>query len=180
MASQDIPAKPGVFIPPPPVGPPGRRAAAQAAAPALSPARPAPATPSRKPPPVARRGVKRIERPVGYRFEAVMNAAEVDERNRPGAAWSAKAVRLSRSNLVFTARRMCYIESRLFIAVHLIDAAPAPLFGVVHNCEYEGDGLYRVDLELGEPPESVALDEWLHAQTPPALRPHAGRRSARA
>jgi len=166
-----------VFLPPPPSGPPGRRAAAEAAAPVApkkptptpQPARAATPQPSARP---ARPG----ERPVGYRFEANLEIGEVDDRDRPGPGWSARSLRLSRSNLVFAAKRMCYAESRLLVAVHLIDAAPAPLFGIVRSCEYEGDGLYTVDIDLAEAPSAPAIDLWLQAHGAPTARSQ--RRSA--
>ncbi|MEO0482722.1 MAG: hypothetical protein AAF138_03780 [Planctomycetota bacterium] len=165
-------ARPGVFLPPPPSGPPGRRAAAEAAAP-VAPRRPAAPAPSNRSPAAATAPVRPQrsgDRPVGYRFEATLDLGEVDERNRPGPAWSGRSLRLSRSNLVFTAKRMCYAESRLLVAVHLIDASPAPLFGIVQHCEYEGDGLYTVDIDLAEPPSAPAIDLWLQAHGAPPAR----------
>jgi hypothetical protein len=45
--------------------------------------------------------------------------------------------------------------------VHLIDDQPVPLFGKVVSCEYDGEGLYRVDLELLKLPERPEIVEWL-------------------
>ncbi|MEL7472743.1 MAG: hypothetical protein AAGK04_05435 [Planctomycetota bacterium] len=150
------------YVPPPPSGPPGRRAAMAAAKP-TGPAPKAPLSPPQRPAPT--RPGKRGDRPVGYRFEAAVEVSQLDDRARPGPTWSARAMRLSRSNLVFTARRMCYVDAALVLAVHLIDSTPVRLFGMVHHCEYEGDGLYRVDIDLMEPPESAELDEWVRSRS---------------
>lgn len=58
-------------------------------------------------------------------------------------------------------RRMCYPGRHVIVAVHLIDATPVPLFGRVAVCEYESDGLCRVELELLEVPEERAVRDWL-------------------
>lgn len=99
----------------------------------------------------------------GHRFEAEMDAAELDERGRPVSTWTARGRELDRSRLTFMSRRMCYPGRHVVVAIHLIDASPVPLFGRVSACEYEGDGLCRVDLDLLEVPEDRPIRDWLDA-----------------
>ena len=105
----------------------------------------------------------RTAKPAGRPFEADLDVCELDDRERPGHTWAARARTLSRSCLSFRSRRMCYTGRSLMVAVHLIDDEPVPLFGRVHACEYDGDGLYRVDLELLPVPDSAAVKDWLAA-----------------
>lgn len=103
-------------------------------------------------------------RPVTREFSAELDMAELDDRERPGTTWIARAQQLSRSNVVILSRRMCYIGRTVVMAVHLIDAEPVPLFGKVHSCEYDAEGMYRLDVDLEPLPESRRLDEWLKAR----------------
>jgi hypothetical protein len=104
----------------------------------------------------------RPRRPVGVRFDADLDICELDDRDRPGPAWTARGRELSRSHLIIRSRRMCYPGRRVLAAVHLIDDQPVPLFGKVVSCEYDGEGLYRVDLELLKLPERPEIVEWLN------------------
>lgn len=99
----------------------------------------------------------------GHRFEAELDVAELDDRGRPVSTWGARGRELDRSGLVFMSRRMCYPGRHVVLAVHLIDSSPVPLFGKVSACEYEGDGLCRVEIELLEVPEERAIRDWLEA-----------------
>lgn len=99
----------------------------------------------------------------GHRFEAELDVAELDDRGRPVSTWGARGRELDRSSLVFMSRRMCYPGRHVVVAVHLIDSTPVPLFGRVRACEYEGDGLCRVELDLLEVPEDRAIRDWLDA-----------------
>ncbi|MBY0113586.1 MAG: hypothetical protein K2Y21_12250 [Phycisphaerales bacterium] len=101
-------------------------------------------------------------RPNGNRFQAELDLAELDERDRPGMTWQAKTLELSRSNLVLVSRRMCYIGRHLAMAIHLIDDRPVPLLGRVVSCEYNDDGLYRIDLDLLKIEEGHSVYEWAH------------------
>ncbi|MCC6230200.1 MAG: hypothetical protein IT432_13360 [Phycisphaerales bacterium] len=94
-------------------------------------------------------------------FNAELDAAELDERWRPGATWTAKARGLGRSHLVMQSRRMTYVGRVIVAAVHLIDAEPVPLMGRVSVCEYEQEGLYRIELELLPIPEQGPIREWV-------------------
>lgn len=114
------------------------------------------------PAPAPRRRGK--SRPPGVPFNAELDASEVDERLRPGPVWTARARELSRSHIVLTTRRMCYVGRMVIMAVHLIDAEPTPLFGRVIECEYDGDGLYRLDIEMQERPDHRELKLWLAAR----------------
>ncbi len=94
-------------------------------------------------------------------FIAEIDASEIDDRGRPETVWSARAMELGRGRLVFLSRRMCYPGRRLIVMIHLIDHRPAPLHGLVHACEYEADGLYRVELRLLPMPHEGRLREWV-------------------
>lgn len=156
-------------ISPPPSAPPGARApfliedARAAAAPDREPAshttreRPAragPEEPARRPEGEAK----------AVRFAAELDVCEMDERERPGAAWSARARELSRSNLTFRSRRMCYVDRLLLVAVHLIDDRPVPLYGQVIACSYEGEGEYEVRLSLLPVPQRPEVHAWLESR----------------
>lgn len=97
----------------------------------------------------------------GHPFEAELSVSEMDERDRPGPVWHARGRSISRSVLVMTTRRLCYDARRLLVAVHLIDDAPVPLFGSVSSCDYEGDGVYRVEVALAPLPEMRAIQSWI-------------------
>lgn len=135
------------------------------------PSPPAPSRPDWPPPPRAAQEQPAssfrptVSRPAsaqrGHRFEAELDVAELDERGRPGSSWVAKGRELSRSGIAFMSRRMCYPGRHVIVAVHLIDASPVPLFGRVSACEYEADGLCRVDVDLLEVPEERAIRDWL-------------------
>ncbi len=101
------------------------------------------------------------KKPSSLKFDAELDLCELDDRDRPGATWSGKGRELSRSNLVFRSRRMCHCGRRILVAVHLIDDKPVPLFGKVTSCEYDGDGLYRVEMELLKTPERTEVTEWI-------------------
>lgn len=103
-------------------------------------------------------------RPPGRPFSAEIDASEIDERLRPGPVWTARARELSRSHLVLTSRRMCYVGRLVVMAIHLIDAEPTPLFGRVADCEYDGEGLYRLDVDLLELPEHREIKTWIEAR----------------
>jgi len=97
----------------------------------------------------------------GFPFSAEMDVTELDDRERPGATWGARAIALSRSALVMSSRRMCYLNRMLVLAVHLIDDEPVPLFGRVSGCEYDGDGLYRIEVELLPLPGRKVIHDWV-------------------
>ena len=110
-----------------------------------------------EPPPPARKPGK----PIGVRFDAELDLSELDDRDRPGPVWTARGRELSRSHLILRSRRMCYQGRRVLVAVHLIDDKPVPLVGRVTACEYDGDGLYRVDLELIQVPTKPEITQWI-------------------
>lgn len=116
-----------------------------------------------EPAPAARKRRSRARR-VGSPFSAELDACEVDGRFRPGPAWTARARELSRSHIVLVSRRMCYVGRPVLMAIHLIDAEPTPLFGRVAECEYDGEGLYRLDVDLLELPEQREIKAWLDAR----------------
>ncbi|GEM_PF-1599392 len=97
-----------------------------------------------------------------FAFRAELDITEIDTRGRPGTVWTGRATELSRSNLSFRSRRMCYEGRELLIAVHLVDDHPVPLYGMVSKCEYDGDGLYRTSVNLLPLPESEAIRTWVH------------------
>ncbi|MAY73804.1 MAG: hypothetical protein CMJ31_03595 [Phycisphaerae bacterium] len=100
-------------------------------------------------------------RPTGRRFDAEVEIAEIDGRGRPGSIWCARGLSLSRRNLVVASRRMCYPARTLLIAVHLIDSQPFPLYGKVHTCEYDGDGIHTIDIDLLETPDGPMIRAWI-------------------
>lgn len=106
------------------------------------------------------------ERYSSYEFDAELDVCELDERDRPGLTWPAQALDLSRSHLGFRSRRMCYINRRLLIAVHLIDDRPVALAGTVVDCNYDSEALYRVVLELSRVPHSPDITAWLQHRRP--------------
>lgn len=93
-------------------------------------------------------------------FRAELDIAEVDTRGRPGLAWTGRATELSRSQLTFRSRRMCYEGRELVLAVHLVDDRPVPLYGMVETSDYDGDGLYRTIVNLLPLPETEAVKTW--------------------
>lgn len=95
------------------------------------------------------------------RFRAELDIAELDDRRRPGASWTARGIELSRSHLTFRSKRMCYATRFLLIAVHMVDDRPVPLFGQVRLCEYDSDGLYRTEITLHEVPDEDPIGRWL-------------------
>lgn len=95
-------------------------------------------------------------------FRAELDIAEVDTRGRPGTIWTGRANELSRSQLSFRSRRMCYEGRELVIAVHLVDDRPVPLYGMVSACEYDGDGLYKTRVNLLPLPETEAVRMWIN------------------
>lgn len=113
----------------------------------------------------ARRGSSRVPlRPEGKPFEAELELGELDGRERPGEPWTARARTLSRSSLVLMSRRMCYPGRMVLVAVHRIDEKPVGLLGKVHGCDYEADGLYRVELDLLPLPVNAYFSKWLEAR----------------
>lgn len=98
----------------------------------------------------------------GVAFRAELDIAEIDTRGRPGVVWTGRAAELSRSQLAFRSRRMCYEGRELLVAVHLVDDRPVPLYGMVARSEYDGDGLYRTVIDLLPLPETDAIRNWVH------------------
>lgn len=98
--------------------------------------------------------------PTFHEFDAELDVAELDDRLRPTTTWTARARTVNRSTLGFRSRRMCYPKSILLFAVHLIDDKPAVLAGRVTNCEYAGEGLYMVEVELMPKPDTEDIRQW--------------------
>ncbi|GAB4386426.1 MAG: hypothetical protein Kow0022_15370 [Phycisphaerales bacterium] len=103
-------------------------------------------------------------RPEGRPFSAELDLVEFDERWRIVSTWSARACSLSRSNIVVRSRRMVYRNTPIGVLIHLIDDAPVPLLTRSYHCEYDGDGMYRVDLDLVPIPESGPVAVWAKSQ----------------
>ncbi len=100
-------------------------------------------------------------KPRGHAFDAELDVCELDDRLRPSLPWAARSKEISRSHLVFRSRRMCYVSRQLLFKMHLIDSKPVGLFGQVRSCEYDGEGLYRVEVELLPLPSHVEATAWL-------------------
>lgn len=106
-------------------------------------------------------------KPAGsFAFRAELDMTEIDARGRPGVVWTGRACELSRSNLTFRSRRMCYEGRELLIAVHLVDDRPVPLYCMVGACDYDGDGLYRTTVNLLPMPDTEAIKTWVSGLTP--------------
>lgn len=103
-------------------------------------------------------------RPTGTKFDAELDCAELDDRMRPGRTWACRARELSRSSIMLMSRRMCYVNRILIMAVHLIDDAPVALMGRIASCEYEADGMYRIDIDLLPLPPSGPHRDWVAAR----------------
>ncbi|HVU63174.1 MAG TPA: hypothetical protein VHC70_04310 [Phycisphaerales bacterium] len=101
-----------------------------------------------------------------FPFKAEIDLTELDGRGRPGPGWSGKSCEISRGHIVFRSRRLCYEDREIVVAVHLIDDRPAPLFGRVTRCEYDGDGLYRTTLNLAPLPQAESIKAWLASLLP--------------
>ncbi len=97
----------------------------------------------------------------GHPFRAVADIAEVNEKFIPGPHWNGRTLKLSRSHLVFQSRRMCHAGRMIVLAIHRIDSSPIPLLGTVSRCEYAGEGLYVVVLDLVPMPHAPTIDHWL-------------------
>lgn len=102
--------------------------------------------------------------PVTHKFDAELDVSEVDDRLRPGSVWTVRGREIGRSRLVFMSRRMCYPSRLLIAAVHLIDDQPVALFGKTVACDYDSDGLYRVEIELIPMPASDQITSWIAAR----------------
>lgn len=156
-------------VPPPPKVPPTTSARAESLAlppPAIAPKpsgdpEPLPEPSSEFDPPPADSGQEQpVAPPTFHEFDAELDVGELDERLRPVTTWSARAMSVNRSSLTFKSRRMCYVKKMLIIAVHLIDDKPTVLAGRVNSCEYIGEGLYEVDVELMPKPDSEEIRHW--------------------
>lgn len=97
-------------------------------------------------------------------FTAELDLAELDERNRPGPAWTAKAQSISPSTLSVLSRRMSFVNRTIIAAVHLIDSNPVVMVGRVKTCEYIGNGLHQLDMELIPVPSAHPVREWIAAR----------------
>lgn len=99
--------------------------------------------------------------PTFHEFDAELDVAELDERLRPVTTWSARSSSVNRSSLTIRSRRMCYAKKMLLVAVHLIDDQPTILAGRVLECEYDGEALYTVKIELAPRPSSEEIRQWI-------------------
>lgn len=142
-------------VPPPPRAPTMKPAELARFTPTSPPARAEPDAPV----------VTSTGRPAGKTFSAEIDVCELDERGRAGQTWSARSSRLSRSSLELRSRRMCHEGRKLLVAVHLIDETPIVLFGTVTRCEYEGDGMHVIDMELATLPDSHEVRAWVQRIT---------------
>ncbi len=121
---------------------------------------PLPEPPQKTPEPIAEDLSGTAGAPTFHEFDAELDVAELDERLRPVTTWSARSTSVNRSTLGFRSRRMCYPKKLLMIAVHLIDDKPTILAGRVTTCDYEGEGLYAIEVELMPKPVSDELRQW--------------------
>lgn len=92
-------------------------------------------------------------------FVAEVDAAEVDERDRPGATFHARTESLSRAGLVLVTRKLSFVGRHVIVAVHHIDSGPTLLFGAVRSCVYLGEGQHRLVLDF----EKLTSNDHVHA-----------------
>lgn len=118
------------------------------------------APPERAPEPIAEDVGGTGGAPTFHEFDAELDVAELDDRLRPVTTWSARSTSVNRSTLGFRSRRMCYPKKLLMIAVHLIDDKPTILAGRVTSCDYDGEALYSIEVELMPKPVSEELRQW--------------------
>ncbi len=97
----------------------------------------------------------------GHTFKAIADFSELDDRFRPGPKWTGRALRLSKSHLVFQSRRMCHKDRTIAAAIHRIDSDPVPLVGTVSQCVYSSDGMYAAVLDFIARPDSPEFHAWL-------------------
>lgn len=130
-----------------------------------TPAQPeiAPASSVRRPDDVDRRLASTKTPPGTFAFKAELDVTEIDTRGRPGVIWTGRAVEISRSQISFRSRRMCYEGRELLLAVHLVDDRPVPLYGMVHKSEYDGDALYKTVVNLLPMPETDVVRTWIQS-----------------
>lgn len=95
-------------------------------------------------------------------FDAEVDMCELDERDRLSPVWTARATAISRSTLGIRSRRMCYGGALVLVAIHLIDAKPVVLHGRVRQCDYDGEGLYRLEVELLPLPDKPVVQAWMN------------------
>lgn len=103
-------------------------------------------------------------RPRGHCFDTELDVSELDDRDRPGPTWTGRGRELSRSHLILRSRRMCYVGRQIIVAIHLIDDRPVPLMGRVYTCDYDGDGQYKIGIELLPIPERTEIRDWIMAR----------------
>ncbi len=106
----------------------------------------------------------------GQSFDAGVTASELMEVNEPGPKWPARSVRISRSHIVISSKRMCHIERKLLLAVHKIDAHPLILEGSVESCSYVAGGLCCVVVRLKGIAESEVAETWSSSFAPKGAR----------
>lgn len=104
--------------------------------------------------------LNRPGRPRARAFSPELDLVELDEMGRTQSIWSARAIGLSTSSLVVRSRRMVYPHRTIGALIHLIDAKPVILFGRAISCDYAGQGLYVVDLDLIPIPKSGPIAKW--------------------
>jgi hypothetical protein len=104
--------------------------------------------------------------PGGRPFRADVDMAELDSRGRPGATWTAHSQHLGRGNLSVLTRRVAYEGSTLVVAVHLLDSEPTVLCGVVRACDYVGEGIHRLILDLQPVPSVEEVTRWAMGRAP--------------
>ncbi len=99
-------------------------------------------------------------RPTAHEFTAELDLVELSDTGRQLAIWSARAIGLSRSNLVVRSRRMIYAHQAIGALIHLVDSEPVVLFGRAVDCEYAGEGQYVVDLDFIPIPATGPIAQW--------------------
>jgi hypothetical protein len=99
-------------------------------------------------------------RPKCHAFTAELDLVELSDTGRQNAIWTARAIGLSKSNLVVRSRRMVYAHQALGALIHLVDSQPVVLFGRAISCDYAGDARYVIDIDLISIPNAGPIATW--------------------
>lgn len=102
----------------------------------------------------------------GRLFRADADVSELDDKGRPGPAWTVTTTHLGRANLSISSRRLVYEGRVLVLAVHLLDATPTLLCGRVKSCAYSGDSSHLIVMDLLPAPADETITRWLMGRAP--------------
>jgi len=99
-------------------------------------------------------------------FRADADVSELDDKGRPGPAWTVTTTHLGRANVSISSRRLVYEGRVLVLAVHLLDATPTLLCGSVKSCIYAGEASHLIVMDLLPTPADDTITRWLMGRAP--------------